>query len=84
MLQKGDTVQARKAFEQLIAEYPEQKELAAQAREKIPAPLKLLPPPWDDGEFLEFPLRLPTGRSGWNSRRCRRLGHPAAASAGRP
>src|SRR5512133_2032611 len=41
LMKKGDNAGAVKAFEQLFADYPEQKELIAKAREYMPADFKL-------------------------------------------
>ena len=62
LLKKGDNAGAVKAFEQLIADYPEQKELVAKAREYMPADFKLLPAPWADGELLEYQMKLAGGK----------------------
>jgi hypothetical protein len=61
LTKKGDSAEAMKAFQQLIADYPEQKELVAKAREYMPADLKLLPAPWSEGELLEYELRTSGG-----------------------
>jgi hypothetical protein len=61
LLRKGDQAGAKQAFEALIKDYPEQKELVAKAREAMPPDLKLLPAPWREGEALELRLRLPAG-----------------------
>jgi uncharacterized protein DUF3108/tetratricopeptide repeat protein len=61
LLQKGDQAEAVKAFEKLIADYPEETELVAKARERIPGETKLLPAPYSEGEMLEMRLRLPAG-----------------------
>ena len=62
LLKKGDNAGAVEAFEQLIADYPEQKELVAKARENMPADFKLLPAPWADGELLEYQMKLGGGK----------------------
>lgn len=61
LLRKGSTAEASKAFEKLIADYPEQKELVAAARQQIPEGLKLLAAPWIEGEMLKLKLKMPTG-----------------------
>lgn len=61
LLKKGDNAAAVKAFEQLLADYPEQKELAAKAREYMPADFKLLPAPWAEGELLEYEIKTGGG-----------------------
>jgi hypothetical protein len=49
------------AFERLIRDYPDQKELVAKARANLPAELALQPVPWVDGERLQLTLFLPSG-----------------------
>ena len=65
-LKRGDDEQARTALERLIREFPEQEQLVAQAREQLalvqPA-LALESVPWKDGEFLEYSITLPTGKT---------------------
>ena len=61
LLRKGDQTGARQAFETLIKEYPEQKELVAKAREAMPPQMKLMAAPWREGEAVELRLRLPAG-----------------------
>ena len=63
LARKGSTAEAAKAFDKLIADYPEQKELVAAARQQSPAGLKLIAPPWVEGETLRLKLKLPTGMS---------------------
>jgi hypothetical protein len=60
-LKKGEEAEAKAAFEKLIADYPDAKELIAKAREHVPSPLNLLPAPWADGERLQLDMKLPTG-----------------------
>lgn len=61
LLRKGSTSEATKAFEKLIADFPEQKELVTAARQQMPAGIKLIPPPWTEGEMTILTLKLPTG-----------------------
>jgi hypothetical protein len=61
LLRKGDHTAARQAFEALVRDYPEQKELVAKARQATPPEISLLPIPWREGEVAEFRLRLPAG-----------------------
>ena len=61
LVRKGSTNEATKAFEKLIADYPEQKELIAAARQQMPSSLKLLPASWVEGEMLKLKLKMPTG-----------------------
>jgi len=51
---KGQTMEAEKAFHQLIERYPEQTELVASAQQALDGELKLLSAPWTDGEVLEY------------------------------
>ncbi len=64
-LKKGDDAEARTALDQLIRNFPEQEQLVAQAREQLaglqPA-LALEPAPWQDGEWLKYHIKLPTGK----------------------
>lgn len=72
-LKKGQEAQATEAFEKLIANYPEQTELIAAARQHMPGRLVVGPIPWDDGEILRLDLRLPAGLAigmfSWNADR---------------
>ena len=64
-LKAGDEAAARAALNRVIHEFPEQKELVAQARERqsgIQSYLNLRPVPWQDGEFLHYRMSLPTGK----------------------
>ncbi len=64
-LKKGNEAKARVALEQLIEEYPGQKQLVAQAREQLAAvqpALAVASAPWEDGEFLRYRMSLPTGK----------------------
>ncbi len=55
-LKKGQKQEAREAFEKLIAQFREQKELVAEAQKHLPSELELDPAPWADRE--EMRLRL--------------------------
>src|SRR5678815_5139312 len=61
LLRKGDHTAARQAFEALVRDYPEQKELVAKARQATPPEISLLPIPWREGEVAEFRVRLSAG-----------------------
>lgn len=61
LVRKGSTAEGTKAFEKLIADYPDQKELVTAARQQIQTGLKLLPAPWAEGEMLKIKLKTPTG-----------------------
>ena len=58
---KGREADAKAAFETLIENYPDAKELVAQARKHLPGDIKLLPAPWQPGERLQLNMKLPTG-----------------------
>ena len=61
LLKKKREPEAVAAFQKLIHDFPEEKELIAKAREYIPGDLVLGPIPWVDGERLTLALTLPTG-----------------------
>jgi Protein of unknown function (DUF3108)/Tetratricopeptide repeat len=60
-MKKGQDTEATEAFEKLIANYPDQKELVAQARQQMPGRLVVGPVPWQDGEVMRMMMKLPTG-----------------------
>lgn len=60
-IKKGLDTEAAEAFEKLIENYPDQKELVAQARQQMPGRLVVGPVPWEDGEVLRLRMKLPTG-----------------------
>ena len=49
------------AFERVVRDYPDQKELVAKAREHLPADLALQPVPWQDGERLQYRFTIGAG-----------------------
>jgi Protein of unknown function (DUF3108)/Tetratricopeptide repeat len=53
--------EATAAFERLIRDFPNEKEVIAKAREYLPGEIALAPVPWVDGERLQMTLTLPTG-----------------------
>lgn len=61
LLKKNRRNEAVAAFEKLIRDFPNEKEIVAKAREHLPAELALAPVPWVDGERLQMTLSLPTG-----------------------
>jgi hypothetical protein len=69
LLKSGNDDRAIRTFEKLVAEYPEQADLVAKAREHLPVTeqtsggLTLDPAPWEDGELLRFVLKTPSGQS---------------------
>lgn len=59
---KGRDADATAAFETLIENYPDAKDLIAEARKHLPSKeLKLLPAPWKLGERMQLNMTLPTG-----------------------
>jgi hypothetical protein len=60
-LKKNRSAEAIAAFEKLISDFPNEKELVAKAREYLPGKLVLGPVPWVDGERLQINMTLPTG-----------------------
>src|SRR6476469_2808552 len=58
LLKKKREPEAVAAFQKLIHDFPEEKELIAKAREYIPGDLVLGPIPWVDGERLTLALTL--------------------------
>ena len=58
---KRNFSEANAAFEKLIKDYPDQKELVAKARDYLASAMALLPPPWVDGEALQLDIKFPTG-----------------------
>jgi tetratricopeptide (TPR) repeat protein len=61
LLKKGDKAEAAKAFEKLVQDYSEEKELVAKAKEQMIADPRLLPIPWSDSELSEMQIKLPNG-----------------------
>src|SRR5262245_13414957 len=57
LMRKGNQAEGQKAFEKVIADYPEQKDLVSLAKQQILPSLKLLPAPWVEGEISEFKLK---------------------------
>jgi len=60
-LKKGQDTEATEAFDLLIENYPDQKELIAEARKNMPGRLVVGPVTWDDGEVMRMDMSLPTG-----------------------
>ena len=59
---KGSDADAKAAFEALIENYPNAKDLVAEARKHLPTKeLKLLAAPWQFGERMQLNMTLPTG-----------------------
>jgi len=60
-LKKNRAADANAAFEKLIHDFPNEKELIAKAREQLPSAIVLSPVPWVDGERLQLNIKLATG-----------------------
>ncbi|MDR3403129.1 MAG: DUF3108 domain-containing protein [Chthoniobacter sp.] len=60
-LKKNKTAEANAAFEKLIHDFPEEKDLVTKAREHLPSDLALDPVSWVDGERLQLTLKLEAG-----------------------
>lgn len=58
---QGKTEAATAAFRAVVEDYPNEKDLVAQARQKLPSKLQLLPEPWVDGEELYMNIKLASG-----------------------
>jgi hypothetical protein len=61
LLKKNRPAESTAAFEKLIRDFPNERELVANAREHLPKDLVLGPVPWVDGERLQLNMTLPTG-----------------------
>lgn len=61
LLKKGEKSEAAKAFEKLVQDYSEEKELVAKAKEQLSADTRLVPTPWGESELSEFQIKLPNG-----------------------
>ena len=63
LLKKGENDEAVKAFQKVVQDYPDQKELVSKARAYVPdeSISTLLPVPWADDELSEFRIKLPGG-----------------------
>src|SRR5258706_3805561 len=58
---KKNFAEATAAFEKLVKDYPDQKELIARASEYLAGTSALLPVPWVDGEELKLDIKLGGG-----------------------
>jgi len=60
-LKKNRPADATAAFEKLIHDFPNEKQLITQAREYLPGNLTLGPVPWVDGERMQLNIALASG-----------------------
>jgi tetratricopeptide (TPR) repeat protein len=58
---KKNYAEANAAFEKLLKDYPDQKDLIAAADKYLAGAVPLMPAPWVDGEELQFDIKFPTG-----------------------
>lgn len=58
---KRDHAGATAAFEKLIKDYPDEKELVAAARQYLPSEPQFLPVPWTDGEEMRMIFKFQSG-----------------------
>jgi hypothetical protein len=56
---KKNYAEANAAFEKLVKDYPEQKDLIALANKYLADAMRLLPAPWVDGEEVQFDIKTP-------------------------
>jgi len=60
LYKKRSFAEAAAAFEKLVRDYPDQKELVALANQYLAGAMALLPAPWLDGEEMRFDVKFPT------------------------
>ena len=58
---KKNYAEANAAFEKLLKDYPDQKDLIALANKYLASAMPLMPAPWVDGEELQLDIKFPTG-----------------------
>jgi hypothetical protein len=58
---KKDYQKSNEAFEKLVKDYPDQKELVAKATEYLSGASSFLPAPWVDGETMRYDLKMAGG-----------------------
>ncbi len=58
---KKNYAEATSAFEKLLRDYPDQKDLIALANKYLAGAMSLMPAPWVDGEELRLDIRFPAG-----------------------
>jgi hypothetical protein len=66
LLRKGDKTAAAEALRAVIRNYPEERNLAALARESMPDDSSLLPAPWPETEVAEYRWNIPNVDDGWS------------------
>src|ERR1035438_1591542 len=58
---KKNYTEANTAFEKLLRDYPDQKDLIASANKYLAGAVALMPAPWVDGEEMQLDIKFPTG-----------------------
>jgi len=58
---KKDYADANAAFQKLLRDYPDQKDLVASANTYLAGAVSLMPAPWVDGEEMQLDIKFPTG-----------------------
>ena len=58
---KKNYAEANAAFEKLVKDYPDQKDLIALANKYLANAMPLMPAPWVDGEEQQLDIKFPTG-----------------------
>jgi hypothetical protein len=58
---KQNYTEATSAFEKLVKDYPDQKDLIALANKYLAGAVPLRPAPWVDGEEMQFDIKFPAG-----------------------
>ena len=58
---KKNYAEATAAFERVVRDYPEQRDLVALASRYLTGAMPLLPAPWVDGEEMQLDIKFPTG-----------------------
>ncbi len=58
---KKNYAEANAAFDKLLKDYPDQKDLIALANKYLTSAMPLMPAPWADGEEMQLDIKFPTG-----------------------
>src|ERR1035437_3986705 len=58
---KKNYSEANAAFEKLLKDYPDQKDLIALANKYLASAMPLMPAPWVDGEEMQLDIKFPSG-----------------------